>query len=357
MKIALFCPTVSGRGGMESAIRSLMSGFESLGDECRLFLLGGSYGKSWLNGISYTEIGKPEDAKLLRLAKYAIQPTIELLRWKPDAVIAADMTTLRMAIVARRFSGNGKIPIASWIHFPVAKLRMKEHLHDADCHLAISRGVADEICAYLPEQADRTFTIFNGIYVYAAPLMPRAEMPIFLYIGRLTYDDQKRVNDFLHALAMLRGKFRARIIGSAPAARAEDEPRLHALANELGLADRLEWMGWQNEPWSVAGSASALVLTSAYEGFGMILLEAISRGLPCISSDCESGPSDIVAHGKNGWLYPVADVEKLAALMQQVIDEPRLLPDAAAVKETARKYSAASVAERAWQVLLSVAKN
>lgn len=341
---------------MEAAIRSLIAGFDALGDECRLFLLGGSYGKGWLDGISYTEIGKPEDAKLLRLTKYSIQPTIELLRWKPDALIAADVTTLRMALMARRFSGNGRMPIASWIHFPVAKLRMKEYLHEADCHLAISRGVADEICAYLPQQADRTFTIFNGIDVDADPLLPRAETPTFLYIGRLTYDDQKRVNDFLCALAKLHGNFQAKIIGAAPAARAEDGPKLHRLADELGLQNRVEWLGWQNQPWSAAGSASVLVMTSAFEGFGMILLEAISRGLPCISSDCESGPTDIVAEGKNGWLYPVADVEQLAERMQRVIDQPDMLPPADAVRETARKFSAASVAERARQALLSVAR-
>jgi UDP-D-galactose:(glucosyl)LPS alpha-1,6-D-galactosyltransferase len=356
MKIALFCPTVSGRGGVEAAVRSLMAGFDTLGDECRLFLLGGSVDKGWLDGLSYTAIGTPEDAKLLRLTKYAMQPTMELLNWKPDAVIAADMTTLRMAIFARRFSGRRKMPVASWIHYPVAKLRMKEYLQEADCHLAISRGVADEICAALPAQADRTFTIFNGLDVDAAPLLPRAESPTFLYVGRLTYDDQKRVNDFLHALSRLRGEFRAKIIGAAPKARAEDGMRLRSLADELELGDRVEWLGWQDDPWQAAGSASALVLTSAFEGFGMILLEAISRGLPCISSDCESGPTDIIEPGKNGWLYPVANVDRLAALMQQVLDRPEILPDPHAVKETARKFSASSVAERARQALLSVMK-
>jgi len=354
MKIALFCPTVSGRGGVESAIRSLMSGFDALGDDCRLFLLGGSVDKGWLDGIRYTAIGSPEDAKLLRLAKYGTQPIIELMRWKPDAVIAADMTTLRMAIFARRFSGLRKMPIASWIHYPVAKLRMKEHLHEANCHLAISRGVADELRAYLPEQADRVFTIFNGLDVDAASLLRRADTPTFLYVGRLTYDDQKRVNDFLQALSMVRGEFKAKIIGAAPKARAEDGTRLRALADELRLGDKLEWMGWQDDPWRATGSASALVLTSAFEGFGMILLEAISRGLPCISSDCESGPTDIIEDGKNGWLYPVANVDRLAELMQRVVDRPELLPEARLVRETARRFSAASVAERARKALLSL---
>jgi len=339
---------------METAILSLLAGFRAQNDDCRLFLLGGSHDGGWLKGVPYTLIGTPDEPRLLRLTRYALQPAIELARWKPDALIAADVTTLRMALFARRLTRLQKMIIASWIHFPVTGLRMKEHLHEADCHLAISSGIADQIRAYLPEQADRTFTVFNGLEVDSMPLLPRAQSPTFVYIGRLTYDDQKRVNDFLQGLALLRGDFSVKIIGAAPPLRTEDGPRLRALADELGLAPRIEWMGWQSDPWKAVGSASALVLTSAYEGFGMILLESISRGLPCISSDCESGPKDIIEDGKNGWLYPVADVSRLAALMQQVIDHPESLPDAGVVRASARKFSAEAVAGRARQALLSV---
>ena len=111
-----------------------------------------------------------------------------------------------------------------------------------------------------------------------SPLMPRADFPTFLYVGRLTFDDQKRVNDILHALARLRGDFKAKIIGEAPKLRPGHKEQLHTLARELNLTDRIEWLGWQSEPWRAAGSASALILSSAHEGFPMILLEATSRG-------------------------------------------------------------------------------
>jgi UDP-D-galactose:(glucosyl)LPS alpha-1,6-D-galactosyltransferase len=357
MRIALFCPTVSGRGGMESAIRNLMAGFSSLGDECRLFLLGGSLDRRWLEGIPYTTIGTPEDPKLLRLARYGTQPVLELLRWKPDALIAADVTTIRMAAFARRLSGRRKMPIASWVHFPVAKLRMKEYLREADCHLAISDDIADDIRAFLPQSEDSVFTIHNGIEMDSVSLVPRAATPTFLYVGRLTYDDQKRVNDILQAAARLKGNFKLKIVGEAPRLRPEDKGQLLALADELGLQERVEWLGWQANPWAAAGSGSALILASAHEGFPMILLEALSRGLPCISSNCKSGPSEIIEEGKNGWLYPVGDVDRLAVLMQQVVDHPEALPEPDRMRETARKFSAEAVAERARQALLSIRKN
>jgi len=354
MKIALFCPTVSGQGGIEAAIKNLMAGFHSLGDECRLFMLGGSVDKNWLRGLPHTEIGSPENSKYVRFAKYATLPSLELMKWRPDALIAADVTTIRMAKLARLLSGNGKMPIASWIHFPIAKLRMKEHLHDADCHLAISGDIAEDIRAFLPQQRDRVFTIYNGIDVNHASLVPRAQTPTFLYVGRLTFDDQKRVNDILHALARLRGDFRAKIIGEAPKLRPGHKEQLHALAQQLNLTDRVEWLGWQSEPWEAAGSASALILASAHEGFPMILLEATSRGIPCISSDCKSGPSEIIEEGKNGWLYPVGDIDRLAALMQRIIDQPEILPAADTVRETAHKFSAEAVAGYARQGLQKV---
>jgi UDP-D-galactose:(glucosyl)LPS alpha-1,6-D-galactosyltransferase len=354
MKIALFCPTVSGRGGIEAAIKNLMAGFQAIGDDCRLFLLGGSLDRDWLNGVVYTAIGTPQDPKLLRLAKYATQPAVELWRWKPDALIAADVTTIRMAVFARRLSGRREMPIASWVHFPVAKLRMKEHLGEANCHLAISDDIADDIRAFLPQSKDRVFTIHNGINVDSVPLLPRAQTVTFLYVGRLTYDDQKRVNDILQAISRLRGDFRAKIVGEAPHLRPDDKGRLIALSNELGLQDRVEWLGWQSEPWKAAGSASVLILASAHEGFPMILLEALSRGLPCISTDCKSGPSEIIEEGKNGWLYPVGDVDRLAALMQQIIDCPEVLPEPNLTRMTSRRFSAEAVAERARQAFLSV---
>lgn len=339
---------------METAIRNLLAGFEALGDECRLYMLGGSVDSTWLNDIPHTIVGDTGDHRLVRFAKYATRPVLELLRWRPDAVIAADVTTVRMARLARTLSGRRKMPIASWIHFSMDSVRMKEHLGEADCHLAISDGVAEEIKALLPGMSDKVFTIYNGIEVGKRPFLPRAKTPTFLYVGRITYDDTKRVNDLLHALARLRGSFKAKIIGTAPESRSGDMARLQSLSAELGLVEKVDWLGWQADPWAAAGEVSALIMTSEREAFGMVLVEAINCGIPCVSSDCGAGPSEIVQPGKNGWLFPVGDVGKLAAYMQRIIDEPDCLPSPQAVQDTVHKFSAEAVAGRAHQALLQV---
>jgi UDP-D-galactose:(glucosyl)LPS alpha-1,6-D-galactosyltransferase len=354
MRIAIFSPTVSGIGGIETATRNLMQGFRALGDDTHLFLLGGSYDQAWLHGVEYTQIGSPQDARAARLAKYALGSVRAIASWRPDVIICSDVTTVQMARVGRLFSGARKVPIASWIHFPLNILRLKEKLHKADFHLAISEEIAQDLRAYLPAQRDRVFTIYNAVQADASFAVPRpAGAPVFLYAGRLNFDDHKRVNDILLAVAKLRGDWRLKIIGAAPEARPEDGTRLHALADELGIQGRIEWMGWQRDPWTAAGEVTALLLSSAREGFPMILLEAMSHGVACVASAC-TGTLEIMIPGENGWVYPIADVDELARHLQAIVDDPASLPPQAQVQRTALRFSAEAVAQRARDAIATV---
>ena len=166
-----------------------------------------------------------------------------------------------------------------------------------------------------------------------------------------TYDDQKRVNDLLVAVSRLRGDWKLKLIGGPTKGSEIDEARLKSLGAELGLDGRVEWLGWQNDPWRAAGETTALVMTSAYEGFGMVLVEANARGIVCVSSDCESGPSEIVVPGSNGWLFPVGDIDRLTARLQSLVDAPEDLPPQEVVRTTALRYSAPVIAQRAREAL------
>ena len=98
-------------------------------------------------------------------------------------------------------------------------------------------------------------------------------------------------------------------------------------------------------------SSSLIVMTSNYEGFGMVLVEAMSRGVPAISFDCVCGPSDIISHEKNGLLVKNGDIEALAEAMKRVMldDEYRRRLSCEAVK-IADKYSEEKVM-RKWVTL------
>lgn len=338
---------------MESAIRNLMAGFKALGDQTRLFLFGGTYDDAWLEGIDCTRYGSPQNSRLQRMWNYAYGPAKSIAEWKPDAVICADVTALRMAKLGRLLARRPSTVLASWVHFPVARVRMKEKLGDADLHLAISGTIAQDLAEYLPQHQGRIAAIYNAVDVDSIAMMPRATKPEFLYVGRLMWDDQKRVNDLLTASSRLHGEWHLKIVGAAPDTKPEYDDQLKVYATELGLDDRISWLGWQRDPWGAAGKASVLVMPSSREGFPMVLLEAHARGLVCLSSDCESGPSEIVMEGTNGWLFPVGDVERLATLMQQVVDAPGRLPPPEIVRETAYRYAAPAIAQRAKDAIIS----
>ncbi len=354
MRVAFFCPTVSGTGGVESATKNLMAGFRELGDQTRLFLFGGSYDKGWLQTIDHATFSSPDDARLLRMAKYAAGAVRAVAGWRPDAILCSDVTTIQMARLGRRLAVRPGVTIASWIHYPLSVVRFKEKLHTADLHLAISRQIADDLQAYLPEQRNRVFLTLNAVDTEAAFPVPRAQTASFLYVGRLTYDDQKRVNDLLLAVSRLNGPWSLKIIGTAAKGAESHGERLRALATELRLDDRVEWLGWQANAWSVAGPTTALVMPSGHEGFPMVLIEANAHGIFCISSDCKSGPSEIIEDGTNGRLFPVADIDALTRHLQALVDAPEALPSQADLAATAQRYSARAIAQRARDGILAV---
>ncbi|WP_149498565.1 glycosyltransferase family 4 protein [Roseiconus lacunae] len=95
--------------------------------------------------------------------------------------------------------------------------------------------------------------------------------------------------------------------------------QLQRQATELGINDRFEMPGWVRPLQPHLAEATIFCLSSHYEGFPSVLLESMSLGVPSISVDCESGPREIIAHGRNAWLVE-NETPALAAGIRYLID-------------------------------------
>jgi glycosyltransferase involved in cell wall biosynthesis len=159
-------------------------------------------------------------------------------------------------------------------------------------------------------------------------------------VGRLV--QQKGFDLLIEAMARLRVELpevRLIIFGDGP-----DRPALEARARALGIADRVSFPGVTEKPGEWLSAGDVFVLSSRYEGFPNVLVEALASGLPSVAFDCPWGPADILTHEKNGLLVPPGNVEVLADSLKRVLIDPAVRQKlSAAAPAAAARFSLNSV--------------
>jgi glycosyltransferase involved in cell wall biosynthesis len=235
--------------------------------------------------------------------------------------------------------------------FPVA---MRLLYPSADAVVAVSAGVADGLVSHAGLRRDRITVIHNPIVTpeiaekaAAAlyhPWFAPGQSPVFVAAGRLTV--QKDYPTLLRAFAKLRQRRAARLVILGVG---ELHDELPAQAAGLGIAADVEFAGFQENPFAFMRHAAAFVLSSAWEGFGNVLVEAMACGTQVVSTDCPSGPAEILDGGRYGRLVPVGDASALAAAMEAALDHP--LP-AEMLRERAQVFSVDAALDRYLPLLL-----
>lgn len=334
MHIAIVVRRLSGRGGMETAIRALAAAGRASRSPVTLsvWMMGRAEQTEWLSGIDhrFANIDQGTGRRLQLKAKLPLYAWT-LRRWMRqspvDAILATDPVFVKAALLART-RGTPAPRIFSWLHFPLRALANVSYLAGADGHLAISTDIAADIAALAP--AARPTVVYNPLPAVPSLAAAPPDRPVVLFAGRLQ-NRQKRVDVLLAGLARVRDlDWRLTIAGDGP-----DRDALRELAEQLDLNARIDWLGWQADPWAAALPVTVTALTSDYEGFPMVLLESLARGIPVIATDCPTGPKDIVVPGENGWLVPPGEPEALAAALRATLTRPQPFTQTPAAMRTA----------------------
>jgi glycosyltransferase involved in cell wall biosynthesis len=121
--------------------------------------------------------------------------------------------------------------------------------------------------------------------------------------------------------------------------------------DDLGMRDHIRLMGFTDDVHGEMAKASLYVLSSRFEGFPMVLLEAMGCGMPVVAFRCPNGPEDLIEHDVSGLLVPTGDVDGLGAAISQLIEDPeRRRMFAARALEVAGHYQIDEIAAR-WEQL------
>jgi glycosyltransferase involved in cell wall biosynthesis len=200
--------------------------------------------------------------------------------------------------------------------------------HAADGFIAVSKGLKKQLRRVPGLGKKPIYQIYNPIIhkefdaqAGLTPALPSSvgpEEPFVLAVGRL--HKQKGYRHLLMAFA--------RVVKQRPSylvilGEGDEREELQSLADSLGIASRVHFLGYTPNVLAYMRQAAVFVLSSVAEGFGNVLVEALACGTPVISTDCPHGPREILAGGRYGTLVPIGDVDALARAIAANLDSPK----------------------------------
>lgn len=333
--LAIFLPSLVG-GGAERMMLNLARGMADAGMASDLVVA---------NAEGPCRALVPPGCRLIDLGARRVLGALPglvryLRRRRPEALLAAMDHANMVALAARSLA---RVPTRICVsvrsnlsqealHSPFVLGRLMPRLARlfyprAEAVIAVSQGVADDLSALLGEGRARVLVIPNPVVTpelatLAAeppdhPWLQPAGPPVILAAGRLVR--QKDYPTLIRAFAALgveRG-LRLLILGEGP-----DRVALEALIRKMGLAGRVELAGFRDNPFAYMARARLFVLSSAWEGLPGVLIQAMACGTPVVSTDCPSGPREVLVDGRYGSLVPVGSAQALAEAMAQTLDHP-----------------------------------
>ncbi len=361
MKLSILLPDLRG-GGAERVNLNLAHEFARLGHQVEFVLLKtrGELLAEAQAAFPVTELGVDRFRSVpLALARY-------LRRRRPNALLAAMWPLTVTAPLARAISGHRCILVVSehamlshqyrhWgrHHGWGLRLSLAAAYRMVDARVGVSSGVLADMSRLAWMDAASGHVVYNPVPDRAAPSVEALAEADALWGGPrgarvLSVGSFKAVKNhalLMRAFAHLESdQARLMFVGVGTG-----EISLRTLAKDLGIEDRMIFAGFRSDPTPFYMTADLFALSSDHEGFGNVIVEALACGTPVVSTDCASGPAEILENGRWGRLVAVGDVEALAGGMRETLSAAH---DRDALKRRAADFAPAIAAERYLDLLL-----
>lgn len=335
IRIALFIPNFMG-GGAERVTAALANGFVVRGYQTDMVLIDkvGPYLADLHPTVRVIDLHKKTVRNsILPLARYLCSQKPDFLLSNLDYANVGALLARRLARVATRV-----IPIVHMthsqaaahnrdIHNTIVRTAIRWTYPWADAIVAVSKGAAEDMIKYSHVPRSLVRVIYNPVITPKLqslarepidhPWFAEGKPPVVLAIGRLTA--QKDFSTLLQAFARLSQKKNCRLLIFGEG---EDRNYLEQIIRNLGLTNEIALPGFVKNPYAYLARASVFVLSSAWEGLSMVLIEALALGVPLVSTDCPSGPTEIIRGGKYGRLVPAGDAQAMGDAIQMALTEP-----------------------------------
>lgn len=334
--VALITPSFEG-GGVERVMLNLANGLAARDIPVDLVAISahGPYRDQVAKGVQVVDLAAPRMVKaILPLARY-------LRRARPAAVLAALDYINVATICANVLAGSrARVVVSTHKYFSLATessplrrerwllpVAMRLTYRWAHAVVTVADGMAEDLARTIGFPRNKITVVYNPavtpeMLAMAQEPAPHAWLdpdgpPVLVAVGRL--HEEKDFQTLLRAFALLRARRSARLIVLGEGS---ERTALEACVAKLGLAEDVDLPGFVVNPYAFMVRASQLVLSSRWEGFGLVIVEAMACGCPVVSTDCPSGPSEILDNGKYGRLVPVGDAAALAEAMEATLDAP-----------------------------------
>lgn len=351
MRILCFLPDFDG-GGAQRTLINLAASFCQAGHDVTLAAaqMDGP-ARAWVDPkVRTVAVGRGQ-------LRHALLPLARLIRnERPDVVLSSVLDANIVAVAARALAGSPRPKLVireTNSHRARGDIgRIRQTLTGfaypkANAVVALSEGVRQELIADYALPAASVVTIHNPVEFAAladeakkAPPPPVAKTGRWIMgVGRLIR--QKGFDRLVSAVAKLkRPDVTLVLVGEGP-----DRTALAAQASDLGVS--LLMPGFVRQPMHWLAHADLFVLSSRWEGFGHVIVEAMAAGAPVISFDCPHGPRDIIKDRSTGFLIPEGDEPALTAAMAELLDDSDLAGRLSAAAATdAERFSSARIADQ-----------